>query len=155
MDKPNHEFYLRECLKEAQKALEEGEVPVGAVMVHEGRIIARAHNQKETLKDPTAHAEMIAITQAAAFLENWRLEGVDLYVTIEPCLMCAGALLQARVKRIIYGTADPKAGGCGSVFNLVNDSRLNHQIEVIPGVLKDECQAILQEFFHQKRLTTD
>lgn len=147
----NHEFYIKECLKEAKKALEKGEIPVGAVMVHNGRIIARAHNQKETLKDPTAHAEMIAITQAAALLDNWRLEGVDLYVTLEPCPMCASALVQARVKRIIYGAPDPKGGGCGSVFNLVNDSRLNHQIEVISGVLKDECQAILQNFFQQRR----
>jgi len=147
----NHEFYIRECLKEAEKALEEGEVPVGAVMVHSGRIIGRAHNQKERLKDPTAHAEMIALTQAASFLDNWRLDGVDVYVTIEPCIMCAGALVQARVKRIVYGTDDPKAGGCGSVFNIVTDKRLNHQIEVIAGILKDNCQAILKEFFKTKR----
>lgn len=147
----DHEFYLKECLKEARQALEESEVPVGAVMVLNGRIIARAHNQKERLKDPTAHAEMIAITQAATAVDNWRLDGVDTYVTIEPCIMCAGALVQARVKRIIYGAPDPKAGGCGSVLNVVKDSRLNHQIEVIPGVLTADCQAILQKFFQSKR----
>lgn len=151
----NHEYYIRECLKEAEKALEKKEVPVGAVIVLKNRIIARAHNQKEVLKDPTAHAEMIAITQAASYLDNWRLEDTDIYVTIEPCLMCAAALVQARVKRIIYGTPDPKAGGCGSVFNIVNDKRLNHQIEVIPGVLKEECQAILQSFFRKKRIVNN
>jgi tRNA(adenine34) deaminase len=148
----NHEYYINECLKEAQKALEKDEVPVGAVIVHKGRIIARAHNQKETLKDPTAHAEMIAITQAASFLDNWRLEDADIYVTMEPCLMCAAALVHARVKRIIYGTDDPKAGGCGSIFNIVSEKRLNHRIEVISGVLKEECQDILKEFFRKKRI---
>jgi tRNA(adenine34) deaminase len=155
MFETNHEFYIRECLKEAAKALEKGEVPIGAVIVFEKKIIARAHNQKEILKDPTAHAEMIAITQAASFLDNWRLENADIYVTIEPCLMCASALVQARVKRIIFGTPDSKAGGCGSIFNIVNDKRLNHQIKVIQGVLKEECQGILQEFFKKKRVANN
>lgn len=151
MPNNNHEFYIKECLKEAKKALEKDEVPIGCLIVSEGRIIGRAHNQKEILKDPTAHAEMIAITQAASYLDNWRLEGVDVYVTVEPCLMCAAALVQARVKRIIYGVNDPKAGGCGSIFNIVNEKRLNHQIELISGILKEDCQAILQEFFRLKR----
>jgi len=149
----DHEYYIKECLKEAKKALEKDEVPIGAVIVYNNRIIARAHNQKETLKDPTAHAEMIAITQAASYLDNWRLEGADLYVTVEPCLMCAFALVQARVKRIIYGTKDVKAGGCGSIFDITNDSRLNHQIEVISDILKQDCQSILQEFFRKKRIS--
>lgn len=149
----DHNFYMQEVLKESAKALAEGEVPVGAVAVYAGRIIARAHNQKERLKDPTAHAEMIAITQASSALDNWRLKDVDFYVTIEPCLMCAGALVQARVRRIIFGATDPKAGGCGSIFNIVNDVRLNHQIEIISGVMEPECRAILQDFFQAKRNT--
>ncbi|MCK4909202.1 MAG: tRNA adenosine(34) deaminase TadA [Planctomycetes bacterium] len=149
----DHNFYMQEVLKESAKALEKGEVPVGAVAVHQGRIIARAHNQKELLKDPTAHAEMIAITQAASAVDNWRLREVDFYVTIEPCLMCAGALVQARVRRIIFGATDIKAGGCGSIFNLVNDSRLNHQIEIVSGIMESECRAILREFFQTKRFS--
>lgn len=138
---------MRLALKEAEQALAEGEVPVGAVIVKESRVIARARNQRETLKDPTAHAEMIAITQAAEFLQCWRLEGAEIYVTLEPCPMCAGALVLARIKALTFGAPDPKAGACGSLFNLVNDPRLNHRVEVTSGILKEECSKILNDFF--------
>lgn len=146
-----HPVYMKEALKEAIKALDDNEVPIGAVIVYKNRIIARAHNQRERLKDPTAHAEMIALTQAAAYLENWRLNDVTLYVTIEPCIMCAGALVNARVKRLVYGADDPKAGGCGSIVNVVNDKRLNHRLEVVSGVMAQDCQWLMKEFFKKKR----
>lgn len=142
---------MTEALKEAVKALERDEVPVGAVIVQDGKIIARAHNQNVLLKDPTAHAEMIAITEAAAFFKNERLLNTELYVTIEPCAMCAGALVLARAKRIVYGAKDPKAGACGSVTNLVHHRRLNHRILVKSGVLEKECRLLIQEFFKRKR----
>lgn len=145
------ENYMKESIKEALKALEENEVPIGAVIVYQHKIIGRAYNQREKLRDPTAHAEMIALTQAASFLDNWRLKDTTIYVTIEPCIMCAGALVNARVKRLVYGAKDPKAGGCGSIFNIIDDSRLNHQIEVTSGVLEKDCQSILQKFFKVKR----
>ena len=132
-------------------AAEQDEVPIGAVIVHEGIIIARAHNQRETLSDPTAHAEMIALTQAAAYLGNWRLHGCTMFVTLEPCAMCAGALVLARIDRLVYGPADAKAGACGTLYNIVQDERLNHNIEVISGVLAEPCQLLLQEFFTRKR----
>ncbi|MFT7616664.1 MAG: tRNA(adenine34) deaminase [Planctomycetota bacterium] len=147
----DHDAFMRIALKEASYALEEGEVPVGAVIVKDGRIIGRGHNQRETLKDPTAHAEMIAITQAAAELENWRLTGATMYVTLEPCPMCSGALVNARIKRIVFGASDPRAGGCGSMVNLVQDERLNHQIELVHSVLTEECSGILQDFFRSRR----
>ncbi len=146
----NHEYYMAQALKEAIKALEKDEVPVGAVIVHEGRIIARAHNQREMLKDPTAHAEMIAITQAADYLQNWRLTGATIYVTKEPCAMCAGALVQARVDVLVYGASDAKGGACQSVVNLVQEPRFNHRLKVISGVLNNECVKILQEFFSER-----
>ncbi|HHT9155846.1 MAG TPA: tRNA adenosine(34) deaminase TadA [Candidatus Tripitaka sp. YC43] len=146
----NHEHYMRLALKEAEKALEEDEVPVGAVIVHEGHIIARAHNQRERLKDPTAHAEMIAITQAAAYLENWRLEGATLYVTKEPCIMCAGAMVQARLTSLVFGAFDEKGGACGSVVNLVEETRFNHQVKVTGGVLAEESAVLLREFFQER-----
>ncbi len=146
----NHEYYMKLALKEAVKALEEDEVPVGAVIVHEGHVIARAHNQRERLKDPTAHAEMIAITQAAAYLENWRLEGATLYVTKEPCVMCAGAMVQARLTNLVYGAADEKGGACGSVVNLVEEPRLNHRVKVTRGVLAEEAAGLLREFFRER-----
>jgi len=146
-----HDALMREALKEAAAAYEEDEVPVGAVIVHGGRIIARAHNQRETLKDPTAHAEMIAITQASAALQNWRLTGATIYVTLEPCAMCAGALVLARIDRLVFGPHDPKAGACGTLLNIVQDPRLNHQIEVVPGVMTDECASLLSSFFAGKR----
>lgn len=143
----NHEYFMRQAIIEAKKAVEQDEVPVGAVIAYKGRIIARAHNQRETLNDPTAHAEMIAITQAAAYLQNWRLSGTTMYVTLEPCVMCAGALVQSRVDTLVYGTADKKAGACTSVMNLVQDPRFNHRLSVLSCVLADECKYILQKFF--------
>ncbi len=147
----NHESYMRMALREAEAALDEGEVPVGAVIVHKGRIVGRGHNQRETLQDPTAHAEMIAMTQAAASLENWRLEDCRLYVTLEPCSMCSGAVVLARIPEVIYGAADPRAGACGSVLNLVQTENLNHRAIVVPSVLAEECSAILGEFFRRRR----
>lgn len=147
----NHETYMSEALKQACDAFEKDEVPVGAVIVHKGRIIARAHNQIETLKDPTAHAEMIAVTQAAAYLGSERLTDCSIYVTIEPCSMCAGALVLARVKNIFYGAQDPKTGACGSVFNIAGSNKLNHSIKVTGGVLAQECGSVLTEFFREKR----
>ena len=144
-------IYMSEALKEAKKAFEKDEVPVGAVIVHNRKIIARAHNQVEQLKDPTAHAEMIALTSAANFLENKWLSEASIYVTIEPCSMCAGALVLARIKRLVYGAKDPKAGGCSSVFNIVNNRKLNHRIKITKGVLEKESSALLREFFRKKR----
>jgi len=145
------EHFMREALREATKALEKDEVPVGAVIVHEGRVIARAHNQNVMLKDPTAHAEMIAITEAASHLQDARLLKADLYVTIEPCAMCAGALVLARVRRIVFGAKDLKAGACGSIFNIAHHRRLNHRIHVFGGILETDCRRLLQEFFKKKR----
>ncbi len=141
---------MREALNQAAKALEADEVPVGAVIVHQGRIIARAHNQRELLRDPTAHAEMIAITQAAEALENWRLEGATIYVTKEPCIMCAGAMVQARVDTVVFGASDEKAGAAGSVVNLVKEPRFNHQVKVVAGVLAEESGRLLREFFQER-----
>jgi tRNA(adenine34) deaminase len=152
MREPNHETYMKEAIKEAFKALEIEEVPIGAVIVHNNRIIARAHNQKEQLHDPTAHAEMIAITQAAESLGDWRLEKTIMYVTLEPCPMCAGALVQARVPDLVYGAKDPKAGVCGTLFDIVKDKRLNHRVKVITGILEKECQMLLKEFFIRQRV---
>lgn len=146
------QFYMLEALKEAGKAFEADEVPVGAVIVHEGRVIARAHNQIKLLKDPTAHAEMIAITQAAAFLENERLINTTMYVTVEPCAMCAGALVLARIKRLCYGASDPKTGASGSVFNITNNKKLNHRIRLTKGVLEENCAELLRRFFRKKRI---
>jgi len=142
---------MRLALKEATIALEKDEVPVGVVIVHKGQVIARAHNQIKMLKDPTAHAEMIAITQAAAHLKNERLNGCEAYVTIEPCPMCAGAMVLARIGNLYYATEDPKAGACGSVVDITNSKKLNHRIKVAPGVLREECRAVIQEFFKKKR----
>jgi len=141
---------MAEALKEAKKASEADEVPVGAIVVHKGRMIARAHNQIRLLRDPTAHAEMIALTQAASFLENERLLDTVMYVTIEPCAMCAGALILARVKRLVYGSSDPKTGAFGSAIDL-NRKGLNHKIAVTKGVLHDKCGLLLKEFFRKKR----
>lgn len=146
-----HEPYMQMALEEARAAFDEDEVPIGAVVVHGGRVIARAHNQREQLRDPTAHAEMIAITQAAAALGSWRLEECALYVTLEPCPMCAGAILQARIPRIVYGAADPKAGAVHSLYRLLDDPRLNHRAEAVPGVLGEACGQILSRFFQKQR----
>jgi tRNA(adenine34) deaminase len=142
--------YMVEALKEAGEAFDANEVPVGAVIVHNNRLIAKAHNQIKMLKDPTAHAEMIAITQAAASLGNERLIDTTVYVTTEPCAMCAGALILARVKRVVFGASDPKTGAFGSVMDL-NKKNLNHKIAITKGVLKDECATVLKEFFKSKR----
>ena len=149
--KMNDEYYMREALKLAIEAFEADEVPVGAIIVYEDRIIARAYNQIKTLKDPTAHAEMIAITQAAGYLKNERLIDTVMYVTIEPCAMCAGALVLARIKKLVFGAKDTKAGACGSVLDLTNNKKLNHKLIVKSGVYEDECRKILQEFFKLKR----
>ncbi len=147
----HHEYFMREALKEARKAFEGEDVPVGAVVVHENKIIGRAHNQVELLKDPTAHAEMLAITQAAATLGSERLQEARLYTTLEPCIMCAGAIVLARIKELFYAAPDPKAGACGSLFDIVNDNRLNHQVKVIHGMMKEESRNLLQEFFKNLR----
>ncbi|MDD5116374.1 MAG: tRNA adenosine(34) deaminase TadA [Candidatus Omnitrophica bacterium] len=148
-----HEYYMREALREAMEAFDEDEVPVGAVIVHENRIISRGHNQIERLKDPTAHAEMIAITGAANFLGTKWLKDASLYVTIEPCSMCAGAMVLARIKNLYFGALDPKTGASGSVFNIVNNKKLNHRIKVTKGVLEVECGSLLKDFFKKKRKT--
>ncbi|MFC1631896.1 tRNA adenosine(34) deaminase TadA [Candidatus Omnitrophota bacterium] len=145
------QIYMSEALKQAQKAQEADEVPVGAIIVYQRRIIARAHNQTRLLKDPTAHAEMIALTQAASFLKSERLLNCSLYVTIEPCPMCAGALVWARIKRLVFGAADPKAGACGSIMNILAEPRLNHRISVTKDVLPEYCGALISEFFQKQR----
>ena len=142
---------MRMALAEAEVALAENEVPIGAVIVHDAHVIASAHNQREQLHDPTAHAEMIAITQAAQSLGSWRLEGCTLYVTLEPCPMCAGAIVQARVPVVVYGAADPKAGAVRTLFELLSDRRLNHQAQIVPGVLADRCGELLTKFFQAQR----
>jgi tRNA(adenine34) deaminase len=145
------ERFMRESLRQAQKAFAAGEVPVGAVIVRDGKIIARAHNQVELLKDATAHAEMLALTKAEAAVGDWRLSDCDLYVTKEPCAMCAGALLHTRIRRVIFGCADPAAGAAGSMMNLVQIPGLNHLCEITSGVLQKQCAAILQDFFRERR----
>ena len=142
---------MAQALEQARLALDGDEVPVGAVITCNGQVIARAHNQRELLHDPTAHAEMIAITQAAEHVGNWRLEGCTLYVTLEPCAMCAGAIVLARLPRLVFGAADPKAGAVGSVYDIPRDPRLNHTVDVTAAVLEQECGEILSEFFRRKR----
>ncbi len=147
--------YMKVAISEARKAIDKDEVPVGAVIVYEGRIIARAHNQIVLLHDPTAHAEMIAITQAADYLKNERLVNTSVYVTIEPCPMCAGAMVLSRIKRLFYGASDPKSGSCGSLMNIVQDRRLNHSITVKKGLMEEECRLLMQEFFRRKRCSNN
>jgi len=142
---------MRLALEEAHRAPERDEVPVGCVIVHEGRVIGRGHNQRESLADPTAHAEVVALRQAAAALGTWHLEGTAAYVTVEPCCMCAGALVNARVSRLIYGCADPKAGAVSTLYELCTDPRLNHRLVVEGGVLEQECAALLTNFFARIR----
>lgn len=146
-----HERWMRAALDEARAAFDAGEVPIGAVVVHDEQIIGQAGNQREALEDPTAHAEMIAITQAAQALGSWRLLDCTLYVTLEPCPMCAGAIVQARIPFVFYGATDPKAGGCHTLFQIASDVRLNHQAVVMGGILQEESRALLQEFFAQQR----
>jgi tRNA(adenine34) deaminase len=152
---PRHPFHLEHmamALDEAEAAASEDEVPVGAVIVSlQQGVLARAHNQRERLHDPTAHAEMIAITQAAQALRSWRLDGCALYVTLEPCPMCAGAVVQARLPLVVYGCPDPKAGACDTLYRIPSDARLNHRAQVLGGVLADRCAAVLSDFFASKR----
>ncbi len=151
---PQHildEIFMRQALRQAHLAGEAGEVPVGVVIVHQNQVIARGYNQRETLHDPTAHAEMIAITAAADHLKSWRLTGCSLYVTLEPCLMCSGAIYLARIDRLIFGAEDPKAGACGSLYDIPADVRLNHRAAVTSGVLAVEAGQLLREFFQSLR----
>ena len=148
---PLAEMFMREALRQAKKAYEADEVPIGAVIVHQNKIIARAHNQVETLKDPTAHAEMIAITQATSSLSAKWLQECTLYVTLEPCSMCAGALVLARLGRLCFGAEEPKTGACGSVMDIVRHQKLNHRVEVLGVVLAGECGVIVSDFFEKKR----
>jgi tRNA(adenine34) deaminase len=147
----SYEHFMQLALQQAEIALSAGEVPVGAVIVREGKVIGAAHNQRVQLHDPTAHAEMIAITQAAEALADWRLEDCTLFVTLEPCPMCAGAILQARIPILVFGATDPKAGAVQSLYQLLNDPRLNHRVEVHAGVLSPACGEILTRFFRHQR----
>jgi len=146
-----HEQWMTLAMREAQRAFDDGEVPVGAVVVHEGRVIGRGYNQIERLQDPTAHAEMIALTAAANHQSSRRLDGCTLYVTLEPCPMCAGAVVLARVPMLVFGAYDPKAGACGTLFNIPEDGRLNHRVQVVPGVLDRESEELLKGFFGRVR----
>ena len=143
--------FMQLSIEQAQIAEENGDVPIGAVIVYQEQIIGKAYNQRQQLQDPTAHAEIIALTQAAAFMESWRLNGCTIYVTLEPCPMCAGALVLSRMDRLVYGCDDPKTGACKSLYNIVQDERLNHRLEVTSGVLADECSKLLQDFFQKRR----
>ena len=142
---------MRAALREAEQAFSERETPVGAVVVHQGRIIGRGTNQVERLQDPTAHAEILAIGAAANAMDSWRLEEAALYVTLEPCAMCAGAIVLSRLSRLVFGAFDPKSGACGSLFNIVQDARLNHQVAVTSGILEAECGSLLRAFFREIR----
>lgn len=150
-DAEPHPHWMKLALEEAELAFAEEEVPVGAVILYQGRIIARTHNQREQLRDPTAHAEMAAITQAAAARQSWRLDDCALYVTMEPCPMCAGAIVQARIPLVVYGAADPKAGAVHSLYHLLDDVRLNHRCQVVAGVLAEPCGQIVSRFFQKQR----
>lgn len=143
---------MQMAIEQAKVAEENGDVPIGAVIVYKNQVIGKAYNQREQLNDPTAHAEIIAITAAAAFLESWRLHDCTIYVTLEPCCMCAGALVLARMDRLVYGCDDPKTGAVKSLYNIVQDERLNHRLEVTSGVLADECAWLLQHFFRRRRI---
>jgi len=147
----NDEAAMREALEQARAAANHGDVPVGAVIVHEGRVIARAHNERELRGDPTAHAEVLALRAAADVVGGWRLDGCTLYVTLEPCAMCAGALQQSRIDRVVFGAADPKGGATGTLYNIAADPRLNHEVDVTHGVLAEESSRLLSEFFAMHR----
>ena len=148
---PSDVSHMRQAVAQAQDAAEAGEVPVGAIVVWNGQIIGKGYNRKETLQSPVAHAEVLAIEEAAGFLRSWRLAECDLYVTLEPCVMCVGAILQARIRRLIFGCLDAKAGAAKSLYHLCDDPRLNHRLPVIHGVLGQECTALLEEFFSELR----
>ena len=145
------ETFMKAALKEAERAFEKDDCPIGAVIIKNGQIVARAHNQVELLKDPTAHAEIIAITQAANTIGEERLLDTTMYVTLEPCAMCAGAMVLARIKRLVFGATDPKAGACGTLYNITQDERLNHRLEVVSGIMAAESLSLLQEFFRRLR----
>lgn len=145
------EYYMRQALKEAKKAYKKLEVPVGAIIVKDGKIIARAYNQKEEKKDTTKHAEILAIQKASKKLQSWRLIDCEMYITLEPCSMCAGAIINSRIKKVYIGTMDEKTGAAGSVFNLFNDYTFNHKVEIETGILKEECENILKSFFKELR----
>jgi tRNA(adenine34) deaminase len=147
MERPDDRLWMREALVEARRAAEIGEVPIGAVIVLQGEIIGRGHNRREIDRDPLAHAEILAIRQAAGRIGGWRLSGCTMFVTLEPCAMCAGALVNSRIDRLVYGAADPKAGYCATLGNLVQDARLNHRLEVTAGVMGEESAALLRAFF--------
>jgi tRNA(adenine34) deaminase len=150
-DPDDHQHWMGEALREAAKAVERDEVPVGCVIVHEGRVVGRGHNQTEMLRDATAHAEMLALTQAAEALGNWRLTGCTLYCTLEPCTMCCGAMILSRVSRLVYGAADPKFGAVVSIADVLNNPRLNHKVQVIGGVRADEAAEMMKAFFQARR----
>jgi len=147
--------FMKIALEEAKEAYRCGEVPVGAVLVFEGNILAQAHNSPITKNDPSAHAEMLVLRQAGEKIGNYRMTGAELYVTLEPCVMCAGAIIQARLARVIFGARDPKCGAVGSLYNILTDERLNHQVEITEGILREECGEILSRFFQQKRVKAD
>jgi tRNA(adenine34) deaminase len=148
---PRDDYFMRMALREAERALEHDDVPIGAVLVREGELIAAAHNERELRQDPTAHAEVIALREAARLAGSWRLLDTVLYVTLEPCAMCAGAIVLARLPRVVYGAGDPKAGACGSVLDVLGEPRLNHRPEVAGGLLAEECGGLLSEFFASRR----
>ena len=148
---PQDDIYMQLALEEAARAVSQGEVPIGAVLVYNQEILATVHNVRESWQDPTAHAEVVAIRQAAAALGSWRLTGARLYSTLEPCAMCAGAIINARVARLVFGADDPKAGACGSVFDIPSDGRLNHRVTVIGGVRAEESRHLLRSFFRDRR----
>jgi tRNA(adenine34) deaminase len=148
---PRDDYFMRLALREAERALEHEDVPIGAVLVRDGEVLAAAHNERELRRDPTAHAEMIALRAGARALESWRVLDTILYVTLEPCAMCAGAIVLARVPRVVYGASDPKAGACGSVLDVLAEQRLNHRPAVAGGLLAQECGALLSDFFASRR----
>lgn len=150
-DRELDERFMRTAIGEAIAAEDNGDVPVGAVVVREGRIIGRGFNQRERLNDPTAHAEMIALTAASAAVDSWHLDGCTLYVTLEPCVMCAGAIVLARIRRLVFGATDPKAGACVSLYSIPTDERLNHRVEIADPALPEECASLLRAFFAQQR----
>ena len=151
IDLNSDDYFMGEAMRQAMRAWEAGEVPIGAVIVHEGRVIARAFNQVELLKDATAHAEMLALTAAEEAIGNWRLNGCTLYATKEPCPMCAGAVVHCRLDRVVFGAADPKAGAAGGAMNLLQFPTLNHACEITPSIMEPDCRILLQRFFEEKR----
>ncbi|MDA8079800.1 MAG: tRNA adenosine(34) deaminase TadA [Nitrospiraceae bacterium] len=150
-EKQGHEYYMKLALGEAERAFAGGEVPVGALLVKEGRVIGSGHNLREATRDPSGHAEMLVLRRGGSESDSWRLAGVTLYVTKEPCIMCAGAMVNARISRLVYGCRDEKAGGVDSLYSILNDARLNHQVEVVSGVLEEECAELLRRFFRERR----